>query len=430
MSRPRLLVLRGLGGPRPEFFAPRLAGLAEVVTLCSHLPRDSPRFAAELPVLERYGRVIAVDRPEDAVEAALRYAKSEPLSGVVTFSEYALAAAAEIAADLRLRHHPVASVRRMQDKHEQRQAMARHGLPIPKFAGVGSSDDLEGAIRVVGLPAVLKPVRGGASAATFSIDDARHASSTYAMARAAYDSHAFGAGDVPRFLLEGFIQGQPREEPRLADYVSVESLVCDGVAFHLAVTDKAPMATPFRETAHYMPSSLPSAAHDEVLAMTTRALAAVGAQSGATHTELKLTADGPRVLEVNGRVGGPMPYLFAAASNFDYVAEAARVALRLPITTTVKFRQHATYITLQAPARRVRVRSVEGIDQVRALPGVQEALISHGVGSVPNWAAAAGTLAGVLATAPTMDGLLALDETIRSTLTFAFEELPAEAVSR
>jgi hypothetical protein len=65
-----------------------------------------------------------------------------------------------------------------------------------------------------------------------------------------------------------------------------------------------------------------------------RAHEAVGFADGMTHTELRLTASGPKVIEINARIGGDLiPYLGLRASGVDPGLVAAAIACGRPPAT-------------------------------------------------------------------------------------------------
>ena len=49
--------------------------------------------------------------------------------------------------------------------------------------------------------------------------------------------------------------------------------------------------------------------------------------TGGSHTEVKLTPDGPRVIEVNGRLGGGIPEMLFQASGESIMRLSMRIAL-------------------------------------------------------------------------------------------------------
>jgi len=173
------------------------------------------------------------------------------------------------------------------------------------------------------------------------------------------------------FVLESLLVGAGwHQPPGFAPYVSVESAAVDGRYVHLAVTDRFPLAPPALETGMMLPSALPDHYQKRIVAMADAALRALEFRHGMAHTEVMLTREGPVVIEVNARVGGAIPYLFPMACGVDLVELAGEVALGRLRETSLNFEGHAVFIGPQHPVG-VEVKSVEGLDAARALPGVQ-----------------------------------------------------------
>src|SRR5262249_40042235 len=121
----------------------------------------------------------------------------------------------------------------------------------------------------------------------------------------------------------------PRAERPYADFVSVESILARGRLSHVAVTGRSRLAEPYRETGDFIPSNLPRGTDDEIMQVPARAIGAGQADTGVFHTEVKVTPDGPCVIEVNGRVGGSIPEILALATEgaYSFLDIACRVAL-------------------------------------------------------------------------------------------------------
>ena len=138
-----------------------------------------------------------------------------------------------------------------------------------------------------------------------------------------------GIADVPEDA-----RGQRRRpgvlvEEYLVGYeVSVETVTFEGRTEVLGVTDKNLGGAPyFAETGDTFPSALPSSVTGPPARTALDALAAIGFDFGAAHTEIKLTADGPRVIEINGRLGGGMADLLALVSDVNLFEQAGRAAI-------------------------------------------------------------------------------------------------------
>jgi biotin carboxylase len=283
----------------------------------------------------------------------------------------------------------------------------------------------------VGLPAVLKPVTGMGSLAVFRVMSFAELQRAYEEGIRQYESDRRVAGRRASFLLERELPGRRwHADPRVGDYVAVDSLVGGGTIAHLAVQDKLPLAYPYRETGHILPSTLPERQQCELLEVTERCVESIGVTVGAVQVEIKLTEDGPRVLEVNGRCGGAIPYMMEDAFAYNQVAEMARLAMGDVPRRPPESHRYAAYLTPQAPARHVRISQVPSLDELLTLPGVVSADVIVRVGAEPNWRTGTNAnLARVEAVADTWYELVGLGEFLGSSQLFKHEVLSEGAAA-
>lgn len=404
MSRRRLLVVDAPGGPDPAFYGPRLPADLDVRVVVA-----PPGERRAEPLRGRYP-VDLVDDVRDLPAAVLRAARDWRADGILTFSERVVHLAAEVARRLGLPANPAPVHRLLSDKLAQREALRLAGvdaLPVRRIAG---PDDLGPALAGVGPPAVLKPAVGMGSLAVFRVGGAEELERAYREGVEQYGRDPRVAGRPPLFLLERELAGvRWHPDPRIADYSSVDSLVGRGRIVHLAILDKLPLAAPFRETGDIAPSTLPERRRRELLDLAECAIRALGIELGAVHTEIKLTPDGPRILEVNGRCSGPVPNLLAYAAGYDQVGAMARVALGEPPGEPPRFTRHAAFLTPMAPQGRWRVVRAPTADELLALPGVISAEVVFGAGAEPDWrTGASANLARVYAASESWDELVRL----------------------
>ncbi|GLX10014.1 ATP-grasp domain-containing protein [Microbispora sp. NBRC 16548] len=316
---------------------------------------DGARYAA---LLESAGTVMTLTGDSHADGRALRAAGA---SGMVTFSEQELPVAAGLAAAAGLPFHSPETVERLTDKHLQRRAMREHGIETPASWLLRSPADWPRDVR---LPAVLKPVRGEGSRNTHLVEDAAEGA---ALAGRLLDPE--GAAAEEGLVVEECLTGVPSEP--FGDYVSVES-ACAGDSIHtIGVTGKLPLLPPFRENGQFFPDTLDDALRAEVIEMTERTLRALGVRHGITHTEVKITDRGPRVIEVNGRIGGFINELYLRATGMDLIEVAGRLALGQDVEPAVRprdgvFFQHYTRPLPEA----TRVVAIEGARSLTRIPGI------------------------------------------------------------
>ena len=262
-------------------------------------------------LLEALGDV--VDMTDE--EAGVAELRARAPVGIVSFADPDLPLAARLARRLGLRYHSEEVVRGLTDKFVQRQRLDAAGLRVPRFRVIDRAEQLEVALAEVGTPAVLKPIRGAGSRQVYRLEDPQQA------LRHATD--AFASGEAEQFLLEEMLIGCPGIAGiGFGDYVSCELLLWRGeVAYHV-VNGRLPLVDPFRERGFLIPAPLAETDAAEVCRVSAAACAALGVCDGWVDIELKLTADGPVVIEVNGRLGGYVaPLLYRS-----FGVEAVRLA--------------------------------------------------------------------------------------------------------
>ena len=403
-KRRRLLLLYAPGALGPIDLLRRLRPVADLVVAVPEQFRDDPGVTMFRQFFEP-----AIFDPRDEIPDA------SGCDGVVTYTDLLVRTAAEVAHRHNLPGQSPEAALALTDKEVQRRVLAEHGVDVLRCATLHQPLDWERAVAKVGLPAVLKPRCGSGSRNAYRIDDPAVGARLVKDLLESGPDGPVETGMVLEELLVGVDQG------RHGDYCSVESVTSGGVTTHLAVMSKFRLIKPFRESGHFWPSHLDEATQEQARAVTTAALRAIGFHDGVSHTELKLTPDGPRVIEVNGRLGGFVNELFAHSGGPDLVVAAATVALGeqpelgfgggLPLVFT--FNQ-------LAPPDAVALLGVEGLNAVRALNGVlaHRMLIAPGENLLPGLQIQ--DLDCLNATANDHDGMYALLEAVATRLTFGF----------
>ena len=361
---PRLLLVLGSRGAPVDGLLRSLAPVGEVVVLTSsdvlgeRVDRLSPAVTG----------IVAPNR-QAMVSTALKHHLVGSVDGVVSVTEDTIEIAATLSERLGLPGQPTRSMPALRDKLRQRDALRAAGVPGPDYARVSTPADALDALARVPLPAVLKPCRGSGGALARRIEPGMDVAAVVAE-MLALRAGARGAVDPnTALILESVLVGAPRETEGLAPYVSVETLAAAGRFHHLCVTDRFPLAPPLLETGMMLPSCLGAEQQAAVVAMADQALRALGFRHGAAHTELMLTSEGPRVIEVNARTGGAVPFLLPIAADYDVVTQIGRLAVGLAPELPTFSGRFAVFV---APQHRVgqTVESVAGLAETRTIPGV------------------------------------------------------------
>jgi hypothetical protein len=307
--------------------------------------------------LSRFGDVVDLTGMNDT-QAVEHLVALQP-DGVVVFDDPPMRLAAAVAEQLGLPFHSPHTARLMTDKLAQRTALQQAGLPVPAFAAVRFGEI--GA--EVPFPAVLKPRAGAGSRDTFKVGNREQVAD--ALAKCDQDEE---------FILEEWLPDRTNELGLGSDLVSVESVVRNGVIEHIMVTGRFPLAPPFRETGSFLPSDLGPADQDPVAALAGAASEAMQVLNGLLHTEIKMTPEGPRIVEINGRVGGGISGMIARLGGPSLHVWAVRLALGQDVGSVPVFPESsvAFFRWIVAPLSATKVESVSGLDELSALAGIDE----------------------------------------------------------
>jgi biotin carboxylase len=352
---PAVAVVYGLGAASPGEIVTECDGLCAPIFVVAG--SDSP-VRASRELLEQLAPL--VDWAEGGLDAVARALSGRGVEAVVTFSDRFVAAGAELGELAGLPGHTRRTVAALTDKLEQRRRLRAAGLATPRFRVVRTPEDVEDALEDLG-EIVLKPRSGTGSVDTIAVVDGP----SVQLAR----SRILGDGKR-EFVAEELLQGaaHPRGD-WLGDYLSVETIAFQGGYRHLCVADKLPLAWPFRETGMVLPSTAPELG-DEAVALAEAALTACGVREGATQTELKLTPEGLRVIEINGRLGGSVHRLVAAVSSVSPIRQTIAAALGREPVTDARFSALSFQYLVPAPAFATSLLAPPDARRLLALPGV------------------------------------------------------------
>ncbi|MFI9550582.1 ATP-grasp domain-containing protein [Nonomuraea endophytica] len=334
---------------RSVVFTPRPPGCGTAVDLMDHLD------------------YVDVRHPEQAVELARKVHRRSPIRGVLGYEEDATLMAAHIAAALGLPAHPVAAAEAAMDKPTMKRLFQRAGVPCADFIVAADEDEAVAWARAGGFPVVVKPCRGGASQGVIRADDEVSLRQAYRRLRRIVRDHDLDNGDRPpsAHLVERYLPGAE---------VSVELLLQYGAADVITEFGKPmPLTGPFfEETIYITPPTLQGALRKELHELAIAAAAALGFHHGPAHCEIRLTPDGPKVLEIAGRLlGGACARSFRDRLGGDVHTYMLRAAMGERVTLPPPASDAPVVGALMMPVpAEGRVVSVSGVDRARRVPGV------------------------------------------------------------
>jgi argininosuccinate lyase len=319
---------------------------------------------------DRYGyvssegiEVVAVETTnESALLAACRSVNSKrQLVGVASSSEYFVGAAATVARRLGLPGPDPKAVAQIRDKGKQRELLRAGGVGIPDFRVVECVTEAIAAARAIGVPVVVKPVNGSGSNGVRLCGSCKEVEA-HAGQLLKQTTNERGLPRPSRILIEQFVEGLEFSVETFGDTV-------------IGVTKKYLGAPPnFVEIGHDFPAELAEAEVQLIRATTLRALSAVGLNWGPAHTELRLSSDGPKIIEVNPRLaGGFIPKLVLHATGVDLILATTLLATGRQTNLEPIHRKHASlrFITICKPGKLVAISDIDAAREFKEVSDVQ-----------------------------------------------------------
>lgn len=281
------------------------------------------------------------------------------IAGIFSSSEYFIQSASAMARLYSLPGKDPEALKACCNKWRQRQALESAGLNTPKFRRATSIQEARAALRDVGLPAILKPTVGSGSVGVKLC-----ATETEAVDHASWllqrTKNERGMPLAPEILVEEYLNG---------DEFSVETLG----ALSLGITRKHLSREPFFvETGHDFPARLEPEITDSITETVLKALRCLGWDWGPAHTELRWTARGPVIIEINPRLaGGFIPEIVRLATGVNMIRETLRLVAGEQADVTPVCSKSAS-IRFLIPSRKGTIKTISGLDVARNVAGVMD----------------------------------------------------------
>jgi argininosuccinate lyase len=294
---------------------------------------------------------------EAILSACRRLGVERGIKGVTSSSEYFVAVAAKIAGQLGLPAPDPEAIAVCRDKHSQRLRLAAEGIGSPSFRLATSADEAVTAAEEIGFPVVIKPAYGSGSVGVKLCDDAATVAA-HAGELLSQRENERGQPIPQRILVEELVTGN--------EY-SVETF--NSVAIGVTRKYLGPLPA-FVEVGHDYPAVLNAELERSIRQTALRALEALGLGWGPAHVEIRVTEDGPKIIEVNPRLaGGFIPELVRLASGVDLISATVRQVIGQEPSLMPQRNQHAS-IRFIVAEREGKLSAINGLEDARRVPGV------------------------------------------------------------
>lgn len=293
------------------------------------------------------------------VEAAVLQSHQKfKFDGIICLLDIRLIETARLAEKLGLRYLNVESAKLLRDKFNVRTRLKTNGIEQPEFELATTNEEVIGAIAKIGLPVLMKPSDGYGSQNILTLEnkeDLELARETLTHLLPISTDYGLGVRSSDRLLIERYMHGT---------LIGCDTLTLNGKHHLLGVNEKLMFSPPSFAIRGgcFMPNKGEWAVLENYLY---RILDAVGYDCGATHIEIMLTAQGPRLVEINPRLVG---------------AKIARL-----MTYSLKKSVHELLIDLH-----LGIWSADELQTHATQPAVTRWVVSHDIGilkhiELPDW---------------------------------------------
>ena len=302
------------------------------------------------------------------IPAVVQAAKDYHIDGVMTLaSDMPMRTVAAVAKECGLVGIDMDTAIRATNKAEMREALAAGHVPIPEFHRVRTEAEYRAAIACFDEKCIVKPADNSGSRGVYLIGNVKDE----AQVEEAYE-HSKQFSRSGEIVVEEYMEGPE---------VSVETMSIDGTCHVVQITDKLTTGAPyFVEMGHNQPSMLPEKVKEDIRRVAIAANRAIGIQNGPSHTEIKVTKRGAKIVELGARLGGDCitTHLVPLSTGVNMVELCIRIAMGEKPEIKPTFAKGSAIRYFRHSAGRV-VR-LDGVEEALTLPGIRQISLVHGLG--------------------------------------------------
>lgn len=308
------------------------------------------------------------------IESVMSAAKKHNIDAIMTLaSDMPIMTVAKVSKKLGLVGVDLDTAIKATNKSKMRESLKSFGVPVPLFYKVDSLDKCIKAVNKIkdkGYKCILKPADNSGSRGIVLLPDFNEKTINIAY------NYSKNNSRNKIVMVEEFMEGPE---------VSVETISVDGKCNIIQITDKITTGAPyFVEMGHSQPSQLPDSIKDKIKEITIAANKAIGIISGPSHTEIKITQNGPKIVEIGARLGGDniTTHLTHLSTGVDMVESCIKIALGEKPDIRIKY-DKASAIRYFDQSHG-RIKSIRGVEEASKLPGIIQISIIHGKDHIIN----------------------------------------------
>lgn len=310
---------------------------------------------------------ICLDISTIDIPNVLKAAKFYDIDGIMTLAtDMPMRTVAIVAKELNLIGITEDTALKATNKAIMRKCLEENMIPIPKYFCVNNYSDYIKVVQEFRDKFIVKPADNSGSRGVFLVE--KKEDIDYAFK---YSKEFSRDGDV---LVEAYMQGPE---------VSVETLSIDGQTHVIAITDKLTTRAPnFVEMGHSQPSRHPEEIKEQIKEIAIAAIKAIGIDNGPSHTEIIITEEGPKIVEIGARLGGDniTTRLVPLSTGMNMVERCIDIALGIKPDIKPIFNKAAAIRYFET--QRGRIRSISNIERAKEIFGIEEIVLLKQPGDI------------------------------------------------
>lgn len=313
-----------------------------------------------------YEAISTLDKKK-VLDAAKRY-NIDAITTICT--DFAMNTVAYVAEELGLPGISAKAAYTATNKAALRKRLEEVGIPIPKYVKVNTKEEFLEAIKQFNGKCVVKAVDNAGSRGIEMLEDPQNIEE----ASRAFDycvpfSHS---GEI---LIEEFMEGPE---------VCVETLSVHGQCYPIQITDQLAKQPPYFTDAGYnQPSLLDEDTQRRIKEVAIATNIAVENNDGSSCTEIIITKNDPKVVEIGPRLAGDFmtTHLVPLSCGVDMVKAVINIALGNEVDLEKKFSKGSCIRYYMKPTIG-KIIAYQGIEKAKKMPGIKEIFIFKKPGEV------------------------------------------------
>ena len=304
-------------------------------------------------------------------EKILEAARKHKIDGIMTLaSDMPMRSVAKVSKEMKLIGIDEDTALRTTNKALMRECLFKNGIPVPEFFKVNSKNEFIDIIEYFKkkkMSCIIKPVDNSGSRGVDLISN--FTNMDFINKSFEYSKKYSRNGDI---IVEEYMEGPE---------VSVETLSINGICNVIQITDKLTTGAPyFVEMGHNEPSMLNEEIKKEIAKVASAAVNAVGIKNGPSHTEIKVTKNGPKIVEIGARLGGDniTTHLVPLSTGIDMVKCCIQIALGEKVDLKAKISKGSAIRYFKTELG--EIEDIEGIEEAKKIKGIQQISLIYNIG--------------------------------------------------